>query len=216
MMKPTQPTQKVPVTRRSLVAGDETRASLSVFCPAQEATVPVEQCVECGFVKTMPPLPPRAGEEVECAPPLPAGTAAARVSPRMDLTEAAARVALGELIGRQTLCVRPETSMETLVRLMTTEGYAFLPVVDADWALVGTVSATDVLCDERREAVADVMRPPLYALPEDTRLAHAMSLMAYEGVTEVPVVTREGAFVGVVTSVDCMRWLARQMGYAVA
>jgi CBS domain-containing protein len=158
----------------------------------------------------------------------------------MDLTEAAARVNLGEIVDRHVACVTPDTSIDTVMRLMTASGHRSLPVVDSSWQLLGMISTSDVLRarsdDDHEESdavtpdelgsgfhverhadetVKDVMTPFVYALPEDARITHAISLMAAENVQEVPIVTCDGALVGVVTAVDCMRWIARQMGYAV-
>jgi CBS domain-containing protein len=236
---------KLPITRRCLLGPDETQVSLDVFCPSQESTVAADRCAECGFLKTFPRHPSRPGECVECTPPDMGVKSAARRSRHIDMAEAAARVPLGEVVSRQVVCVRPETGMETLIRIMINDGVECLPVVDATWKLVGIVSKSDVLRahyvdddEEQRpqrldrkkreevaegyhverlasEIVRDVMTPIVHTLPEDARLAHAMSLMAMEGVSHVPVVTKDGAIIGVITSLDCLRWAAGQMGYTV-
>jgi CBS-domain-containing membrane protein len=166
----------------------------------------------------------------------------ARRSKHIDMGEAAARVPLGEIVSRQVVCVRPETGIETLIRILMDDGLECLPVVDEGWKLVGVVSKSDVLrahyADDDREekpqrardggdlagfheqkrageTVGELMTPVVHTLPEDARLAHAMSLMAAEGINHVPVVTHDGAIIGVVSSLDCLGWVARQMGYVV-
>ena len=65
------------------------------------------------------------------------------------------------------------------------------------------------------QTVADVMMCIAFTLCEDTSLSHAAALMAYEGVHRVPVVSFEGKVVGIVSSMDVVRWLAQHDGYLV-
>jgi CBS domain-containing protein len=65
------------------------------------------------------------------------------------------------------------------------------------------------------QTVADAMMCIAFTLCEDTSLSHAAALMAYEGVQRIPVVSFEGKVVGVVTSMDVVRWLAQHDGYVV-
>jgi CBS domain-containing protein len=65
------------------------------------------------------------------------------------------------------------------------------------------------------QTVADVMMCIAFTLCEDASLSHAAALMAYEGVPRVPVVSFEGKVVGIVSSMDVVRWLAQHDGYVV-
>ena len=65
------------------------------------------------------------------------------------------------------------------------------------------------------QTVADVMMCIAFTLCEDASLSHAAALMAYEGVQRIPVVSFEGKVVGVVSSMDVVRWLAQHDGYVV-
>jgi CBS domain-containing protein len=231
--------RRIPILRRALVGPDDARTFLDVFCPSQEKTVAAERCAECAFLKAFPRHTAHAGASIECAPPAMTEKTAARLSRPMDLAEAAARTPLGELVRRRIACVTEETSLDTAVRLMTENAVDSLPVVSTAWGLVGIVSKADVVrarydrpeddgpalaegdladgfyVEARHDSVGDVMTRSVHTLPEDARLSHAMSLMAAEDVQQVPVLTSEGALVGVITSLDCVRWIARQMGYVV-
>ncbi len=206
--------QKLPILRRHLIGPSESVTSLEVFCPSQEATVPADRCAECGFVKMFPRHPAEAGATLECTPPGTQARLEARRSPRIDMAEAAARVPLGEVVHRELVCVTPDTSLEKLLSLMTEHGLDGVPVVDASWHPVGIVSKTDlVLYAGSAGVVSDVMSRFVHSLPEDARLAHAISLMASAAIHQVPIVTQEGTVIGLVSSLDCLRWISKQMGY---
>ena len=62
--------------------------------------------------------------------------------------------------------------------------------------------------------VGDVMMPVPFSLEETETVAVAAALMAAEGVHRIPVVARpNGAVVGIVSSLDVLRWLASQYGF---
>jgi CBS domain-containing protein len=217
MAKPARPleTQKLPIRRRCLIGEGDPEIALEVFCPSQEATVPAERCAECGFLTSFPRHPARPDATLECAPPGLDGSRAARKSHKIDFAEAAARMPLGEFVNRQVVCVRPTTSVDHLRALMADADRTSFPVVDARGKLLGIISKADLV----REPVADddevssLMSQKPFSLPEDARLAHAISLMAAEKIESVPVLTAEGTVVGMVSAGDCLRWVAAWMGY---
>jgi CBS domain-containing protein len=61
--------------------------------------------------------------------------------------------------------------------------------------------------------VRDLMAPLAFTLPESAPVSQAAALMAYEGVHRIPVVGVDGAVVGVVSTIDVLRWLAQGNGY---
>jgi CBS domain-containing protein len=211
---PKPPPQKLPIVRRHLVGPDEPFTSLEVFCPSQEATVPADRCAECGFVNSFPHNAGEAGATLECSPPDTQARLDARHSPRIDMAEAAARVPLGEVVHRELVCVTPDTSIEKLISLMNEHALDGVPVVDASWHPVGIVSKTDLMMNgDSYGVVSDVMNPFVHSLPESARLSHAVALMATESIHQIPIVTQDGAVIGLVSSLDCLRWMAKQMGY---
>lgn len=64
-----------------------------------------------------------------------------------------------------------------------------------------------------RATVSDVMTRTAFTVSEEAPLAQAAALMAFEGVHRVPVVSEDGRIAGMVTTLDLLRWLARQEGY---
>jgi CBS domain-containing protein len=113
------------------------------------------------------------------------------------------------------------------------------PVVDGDGRPVGVVSKTDLLrhLHERGDAVEptggvpdeagfhavhldetlvrDVMMPVVFAIAADTTIAAAAALMAGEGVHRLPVLDADGAVVGLLSTLDVVRWVANRAGYDV-
>ncbi len=55
--------------------------------------------------------------------------------------------------------------------------------------------------------------PKAFTLPASATLSRAAALMAFEGIHRVPVVSTDGRVVGIVSSLDVARWLARNDGY---
>jgi CBS domain-containing protein len=207
--------RSLPIRQRCLVGEEDPAVSFEVFCPAQEATVPAARCAECGFLKAFPREPTKPNASVACTPPGIDANMAARASKNTDFAEAAARVPLGEFVDRRVVCVRPTTTVEHLRGLMAETGAESFPVVDADWKPVGMISKSDLVREQVSEddEVGSLMTPMVVSLPEDARLAHAIALLAAERIHQIPVLTAEGAIVGLVTANDCLRWIASRMGY---
>src|SRR5262249_50102003 len=69
--------------------------------------------------------------------------------------------------------------------------------------------------DVAGKTVGDIMVPLAFALPESASIAQAAALMAYEGVHRVPVVSTSREVVGLISSLDVLRWLAQRSGFLV-
>lgn len=66
-----------------------------------------------------------------------------------------------------------------------------------------------------RAVAADVMTPVVLMLNEREPIGHAAALMAYEGVHRLPVVSDLGEVIGLLSSLDILRWFGRKSGYIV-
>lgn len=60
--------------------------------------------------------------------------------------------------------------------------------------------------------VADIAAPYVLSLHEEAPISVAAALMAYEGVHRLPIVDTGGQVVGVVSTLDIVRWLAESTG----
>ena len=224
--------RRLPIRRRTVLAEDGSSSSdRAVFCPSREASVPINTCSRCPRLRTLDDRV--AGGSVTCTPLVPHGAR----NGRMDPAEAAARVAVGEVMTRDFFAVRPEVELETVARLFTDGNAGCVAVVDGRGGIVGIVSKTDLLqerMDRELEVVPlpprelgsgfhvertdtttarDVMRRGVYCLPEDARLSHAIGVMATERIAHLPIVDMTGALVGILDGDNVVTWLARQIGY---
>ncbi|WP_437537538.1 CBS domain-containing protein [Sorangium sp. So ce726] len=66
-----------------------------------------------------------------------------------------------------------------------------------------------------RVTARNVMTPVVVQLHESASIRQAASLMAYEGVHRLPVVSDDGKVVGIVSSLDVLRWFGRCCGYLI-
>ena len=102
-------------------------------------------------------------------------------------------------------------------------------MVDASWRPLGMVSKTDLLrlfeANQRakvehaaggplpvKASVAQVTVPDVVSVVQEASLSVAAALMAQEGVHCLPIVAATGEVVGVVSTLDLVRWLARKTG----
>lgn len=148
------------------------------------------------------------------------------------------RVPVAEVMTRDALCVNASSSLETLTLLFLERGISGAPVVDGQGKPVGMISKTDLVREtydklgviepsERAvglgggfqvrtlpgAVVGDLMTPVAFTVDEDTSISQAAALMAYQQVHRVPVVSAQGKVVGVLSSMDILRWLGQEDGY---
>ena len=139
-------------------------------------------------------------------------------------------------------CVQEELSEEDLITFFVLRGLHGAPVLGEDGALSGFVSLSDVqqrrgdaeevpLRVELREGgdyalgrgfhlqpartVADIMTRPAICLESSAQLTQGAALMAFEGVSRLPVIDGERRVVGVLSALDLLRWIGRQDGYSI-
>jgi CBS domain-containing protein len=219
--------QPLPIRRCTVIAGDgSATVSRIVSCPSVGRSVSALACARCQHLDSL------TSQAVHCSPPvLPPERDA-----RADLRERAVRARVGDLVSTQVVCARSDTSVEEATSLLVEHDLRCLPIVDAAHKLVGIVTRADLLrqrfmdvdCETRGPGhqergfhvqeiasglVTEVMTPRVHALPEDAPLAYAVALMAADEVHEVPVVTHDGAVVGILTALDALHWLAEELGY---
>jgi CBS domain-containing protein len=126
-------------------------------------------------------------------------------------------VPLSAIMTREVTCARRELDVVELAALLVGEHIGCVPVVD-DGRPIGMVTKADLvehLLAKPTEArtAGDLMMPIALALDERSTVAQAAALMACEDIHHVPVVDETGDLVGVVSSLDVVRWLARNDGF---
>jgi CBS domain-containing protein len=206
-------------------AGDCERAVTS-YCPVRDRAVSLEECRACRHCRPDGPEPDAVG----CADPSArrqSGEALLRPPRPRSLAD---RTPLWQVMRPCVVCVHPELELEALLRMLDRYDLRAAPVIDGGGRPIGVVSRGDLAaaCYAARDArgagdaaappartVGDVMMCMAFTLRENSSLSHAAALMAYEGVHRIPVVSLDGAVVGIVSSMDVVRWLAQHDGYVV-
>jgi CBS domain-containing protein len=202
--------QMLPIRTRRTLAGDgEVTTVRTVLCPQHGEAVTLAFCGEC----------PRSGEigerGVTCLPEAPRPTMRWTSHLRRILPSAADRVAVADVMSRDVACVREDVSVESLAALLRDRGIGAAPVVDGDGFPIGVVSKSDLVRerDELDFTVADLMSRVAFTLREDDPLSRAAAVMAVEHVHHLPIVAADGRVVGMLSSLDFVRWVAAQSAF---
>lgn len=215
---------------------------LTVFCPKQTAVVPISDCRSCGHCKGLSLDTSEGDSFLRCdyrgavpdlTPSLNA-EGADRIEP-----------SVGDLMTTPVRCVTKDMSAESLLRIFVEDGISAVPVVNGEGRPIGVVSKSDLLREQFRgglpddlalwstaahqepvtvealdeflagRSVAELMTPFAFSLPVDAPVSLAAALMSYEAVHRIAVTESDGMVVGILSSLDVMRWLARSSGYTI-
>jgi CBS-domain-containing membrane protein len=128
-------------------------------------------------------------------------------------------VPVASIMTRHIICAQRTLGIDKLVPLMVRKHIGCLPVVNERGKPVGMVTKLDLV--ERMfdlpkqpapKTAEDLMMPLALTVNERATVAHATAMMALEDVHHVLVVSEAGAVIGIVSSLDIARWLARNEG----
>ncbi|MBV8757084.1 MAG: CBS domain-containing protein [Deltaproteobacteria bacterium] len=129
-------------------------------------------------------------------------------------------VPLTEIMTRDMTVVRADLSVRHLPDLIARHRIGCVPVVDERGRPIGMITKTDVIAHlitpqgELPRIAGEVMLPITIAVSERATIAHAASLMSAEDIHHLLVVDLDGVLTGVVSTLDIVRWLARNDGFA--
>jgi len=217
--------------RRILVRPGGRETTTLVFCPYRCRTVSLEFHLECEHGGGPQPAPEGEGRVVRCARPGMDEAAPPRARPASHwrlpepppLPTAAAGVQVAALMSRHTVCVSPGLPAATLQALLIEHGIGGVPVVAVGGAPIGVASKTDLVAaggtveellpEDAPLTVAELMTPFALTLPETAPVSQAAAFMAHKGIHRLPIVGEDGALVGVLSSLDVLRWLGESDGY---
>lgn len=224
--------------RRTAEPGGVTSLTRSVYCPRQGARVSLDACSGCGNRFAVD----RRDRDVflVCDVPEHAEIPPGEVEP--DPSKRSGDI-VADLMTRDVVCVSPELSVRDLLQVFIERSISGVPVVQ-NGKPIGVVTKTDVVRVLYRQTeprsveivgregetyavnaapsptleqarVDDVMTHLTLSLSDDTPLERAAAIMAYEGIHRIPVVSSSDEVVGLITSLDVLRWVARRAGYVV-
>jgi CBS domain-containing protein len=180
----------------------QTDQTHTVHCPLQHESKLLVDCEVCDRCVEMRP------EEsfITCA--VPAEKPETQVPfARRSVDRLTEGTTIGEVMARDVVCVTTELGLEALRALFLDRRISGVPVVDANGFPIGVVSKTDLLRQPPRATVREVMTLVAFTLEETQPLADAIKLMAIEQVHRVAVVDQSGRVIGMLSSLDVVRWL---------
>lgn len=225
------------VRRLGTYSNQGTQEETSVFCPRQGRSLPLEACLRCDHCDGVRVSASGRNRYLRCrGVPVDDG-AAPFAEDRHEEPTAAAWTPVARVMTHDMVAVTRDLSLPALMTLFLERHISGAPVVDEDGRIVGMVSKSDLVRaqledEEKRESidkdawgpmrslevspevvVSDIMTPLAFAVTERASVAQAAALMAYEGIHHVPVVDDDGAPVGILSSLDVMRFLAEHDGF---
>lgn len=124
------------------------------------------------------------------------------------------RIPVIAIMTRDIVCARPELSIAAVKELLVKNHIGCVPIVDDRGRPKGIVTKLDLV--ERVEpalTAADVMMPLAITLNTHATIAHAAAMMAVEDFHHLMVVGTDHVLVGVVSTMDIVRWLAKNDGF---
>lgn len=152
------------------------------------------------------------------------GTEAEPVPPRVP--SIADQISVTEIMTRELTCARRDLDVRQLVSLVVRQRIGCVPVVEEVGRPVGIITKLDLveqllaperaLDDELAPILAgELMMPFALTLGASASIAHAAAMMAIEDIHHIAIVDDDGRLIGIVSSMDVVRWLARNDGFAV-
>lgn len=203
--------QVTPLQRvETLDASGATTRIGGVECPRHEVTKSFDECLACGrFVGMEVMEGGRPG--VKCRPGV-AALARALSDEFVDRSDRWRTARVGEAMQRDVVAVRADASLQQVSDLLVARALSGIPVVNAVGQPIGMISKTDIVARSGGGRVGgrvdDAMTRLVFTLSEGVPLSRAAALMAYEGVHQIPIVSHDRTLVGLLTSLDVLRWLA--------
>ncbi len=108
--------------------------------------------------------------------------------------------------------IYPDTSVEKAAKLMIEKGLNHLPVIDKEKKIIGIVTSWDVakaVASGKIGKVEEIMTKKVITTTPDEAIELAAKKMEMHDISALPVVNKDGRVVGIVTSEDLSKLLAR-------
>jgi CBS domain-containing protein len=125
---------------------------------------------------------------------------------------------IGNICSKPVVMVRPEHPVEEAARLMRARNVGAVVVV-TDGKPVGLLTDRDIAVEvvaTRRDPAATpvekVMTTPVTVIKEDAGVLEAARIFAMKAVRRLPVVSRQGELVGIISLDDLLILLGTEMG----
>ncbi len=130
------------------------------------------------------------------------------------------QVPVTQIMSREVTCARRDLSASALADLMVNNHIGCIPVVEDLGRPVGMITKRDLVetltdANARERTANELMMPLAITLGPGATVAHAAALMAAEDIHHTLIVDQAGQLIGVVSTMDIVRWLARNDGFGV-
>jgi len=117
---------------------------------------------------------------------------------------------VGEIMIRNVITARPDTSVFDVVQILATNRITGLPVVTEDNQLLGVVSESDII-GKQGDTVAEIMTNGAYSVGPDRPLAEAAEILLRRRIRRLPVIEGENRLVGLLSRGDLILFFARHV-----
>jgi CBS domain-containing protein len=192
----------------------------------RNADIPLDECAQCERSFGLRIGPRRSQIAVYCDTETDEASSepsrGACVARRPSVATQAELTPISEIMTTHVVCVGPRLRVAVLRELLLARGIAGVPVVDDAGCPVGFVSKTDLVRAHSAGTsfadtvtVDEIMAPKAFCLPANESVAKAAALMTFERIHRVPILGPHGQVIGILSSSDVLRWVARQSGFVV-
>lgn len=123
-----------------------------------------------------------------------------------------------DIMTKRVVTATKETPIYEAVRRMRRNEITGIPIVEDDMTLVGILTEKDVLSlfyageDEKEKTTSNFMTRPAVCYKEDDTLQSIFDFMMVNYFRRVPVTTKEGKVVGVISRPDLIDYILRIKG----
>ena len=121
-----------------------------------------------------------------------------------------------DIMTTDVVCVTKETPIYEAMELLINNEITGMPVVDDDMSLVGIITEKDCLRlfygdeDEKNKRVRDFMTQPAVHYDENDSLQTICDFMMINYFRRIPVTTKKGKVVGILSRPDVIKYILRQ------
>jgi len=121
-----------------------------------------------------------------------------------------------DIMTKEVISVKKDTPIYEAMGLLRKNDITGMPVIDDDMTLVGVITEKDVLRlfyadeDERNETVGFFMTQPAVSYKENENLQSVCDFMMINYFRRVPVVSKQGKLVGIISRPDIIDYILEQ------
>jgi len=118
-----------------------------------------------------------------------------------------------DIMTKDVICVKRDTPIYEAARLLIKNDITGMPVVEDDMSLIGVVSEKDLLRliytgqDDKNSTVESFMTQPAACYKEDDSLKTIIDFMLINYFRRVPVVSRQGKVLGIISRPDVLAYI---------